>query len=148
MSETNTASGSYNMNNALNTFLQSQISDIVGKSMDINLGVETLDDDRGRHTDYNFQFARRFWNNRVRIVVGGTVSTGNKAMLNESFIDKVSIEYRLDNSGTRYIRLFHDRNYESVLEGEVVETGVGLVLHRKVDRLSDLFLFKKKRNEN
>ena len=148
MSETNTASGSYNMNNALNTFLQSQISDIVGKSMDINLGVETLDDDRGRHTDYNFQFARRFWNNRVRIVVGGTVSTGNKAMQNESFIDKVSIEYRLDNSGTRYIRLFHDRNYESVLEGEVVETGVGLVLHRKVDRLSDLFLFKKKRNEN
>ena len=69
-------------------------------------------------------------------------------MQNESFIDKVSIEYRLDNSGTRYIRLFHDRNYESVLEGEVVETGVGLVLHRKVDRLSDLFLFKKKRNEN
>jgi hypothetical protein len=111
------------------------------------LGVETLDDDRGRHTDYNFQFARRFWNNRVRVVVGGTVSTGNSAAQTESFIDKVSIEYRLDNSGTRYIRLFHDRNYESVLEGEVVETGVGYVLHRKLDKLSDLFLFKKKKDE-
>lgn len=144
MSETNTAGGTYNVNNALNNFLQSQIADIVGKSMDVNFGVETLDDDRGRHTDYNFQFARRFWNNRVRIVVGGTVSTGRSAAQTESFIDKVSIEYRLDNSGTRYIRLFHDRNYESVLEGEVVETGVGLVLHRKLDKLSDLFLFKKK----
>ena len=147
MSESNTASGAYNVNNALNTFLQSQISDIVGKSMDFDLGVETLDDDRGRHTDYNFQFARRFWNNRVRVVVGGTVSTGNSAAQTESFIDKVSIEYRLDNSGTRYIRLFHDRNYESVLEGEVVETGVGYVLHRKLDKLSDLFLFKKKKDE-
>ena len=102
----------------------------------------------GKRTDYNFQFAKRFWNNRFRIVIGGTVSTGNTAQQDETFIDNVSIEYRLDNSGTRYVKLFHDKNYESVLEGEVIETGVGIVLRKKVTNLGELFIFKKKKGDD
>ena len=56
-----------------------------------------------------------------------------------------SLEYRLDRTGTRYVRLFYDKNYESVLEGEITETGVGLVLRKKLDKLSELFIFKKKK---
>jgi hypothetical protein len=142
-------SGSFNVNNALNTYLQNEISNIAGKTLDISLGMETVDggDDGGKRTDYNFQFAKRLWNNRFRIVIGGTVSTGNTANQNESFIDNVSIEYRLDTSGTRYVKLFHDKNYESVLEGEIVETGVGIVLSKKVAKLGELFIFKKKEEE-
>lgn len=33
----------------------------------------------------------------------------------------------------------------SVLEGEITETGVGLVLRKKLDKLSELFIFKKKK---
>ena len=46
---------------------------------------------------------------------------------------------------SRYVRLFYDKNYESVLEGEITETGVGLVLRKKLDKLSELFIFKKKK---
>ncbi len=66
----------------------------------------------------------------------------------ESFIDNISVEYRLDNTGTRYVRLFHNKNYDNILEGEVIETGVGLILRRKVDRLSELFIFKRKKKES
>ena len=143
------STGGFNMNNALNSFLQSQISNVVGQSMDINLGMESRNDaDGGRGTDYNFQFAKRFWNNRFRIVIGGTVSTGNAAQKDETFIDNVAIEYRLDDSGTRYVKLFHDKNYESVLEGEVIETGIGVVLRKKVSNLGELFIFKKKKKDN
>ena len=45
----------------------------------------------------------------------------------------------------RYIRLFHNKNYESVLEGEITETGIGLVLRKRIDRLSELFIFRKKK---
>ena len=38
-----------------------------------------------------------------------------------------------------------NKNYESVLDGEITETGVGLVLRRKMDRLSELFIFKRKK---
>ena len=103
------STGGFNMNNALNSFLQSEISNIAGKALDISLGMETVDnaEDGGKRTDYNFQFAKRFWNNRFRIVIGGKVSTGNTAQQDETFIDNVSIEYRLDNSGTRYVKVFH-----------------------------------------
>ena len=58
------------------------------------------------------------------------------------------MEYRLDDSGTRYIKLFHNKNYESVLEGEIIETGAGIVLRKKVSRLGELFIFRKKRRNN
>jgi hypothetical protein len=143
------STGGFNMNNALNSFLQNQISNVVGQSMDISLGMESTNDaEGGRGTDYNFQFAKRFWNNRFRIVIGGTVSTGNAAKKDETFIDNVAIEYRLDNSGTRYVKLFHEKNYESVLEGEVIETGLGVVLRKKVSKLGELFIFKKTKDED
>ncbi len=142
------ATGGFNVNNALNSFLQNQISNIAGQALDINLGMETVDNEGGgSRTDYNFQFAKRFWNNRFRIVIGGTVSTGSNAQQEETFIDNVSIEYRLDNSGTRYVKLLHDKNYESVLEGEIIETGIGVVLRKKMSRLGELFIFRKKKKE-
>ena len=143
------STGGFNVNNALNSFLQNQISNVVGQSMDVSFGMEsTTDAEGGRGTDYNFQFARRFWNNRFRIVIGGTVSTGNTAQKDDMFIDNVAIEYRLDNSGTRYVKLFHETNYESILEGEVIETGLGVVLRKKVSKLGELFIFKKKKNKD
>jgi len=143
------ATGGFNVNNALNSYLQNQISDIAGQTIDINLGMESVDDAEGnKRTDYNFQFAKRLWNNRVRIVIGGTVSTGNTAQTEETFIDNVAIEYRLDDSGTRYVKLFHEKNYESVLEGEVIETGLGVVLRKKVTKLGELFIFKKKKDND
>ena len=32
----------------------------------------------GKRTDYNFRYAQRFFNNRVQVVIGGTISTGNE----------------------------------------------------------------------
>lgn len=143
------STGGFNVNNALNSFLQSEISNIAGKALDINVGMETVDnaDTGGKRTDYNFQFAKRFWNNRFRIVIGGKVSTGSTVQQDETFIDNVSIEYRLDNSGTRYVKLFHDKNYESVLEGEIIETGVGIVLRKKMSNLGELFIFRTKKKD-
>ena len=57
------------------------------------------------------------------------------------------MEYRLDNSGTRYIKIFHDKNYENVLDGEVTETGVGIVLRKKISKLSELFIFRNKKKK-
>ena len=39
--------------------------------------------------------------------------------------------------------LYHDKNYESLLEGEITETGAGIVLRKKMLHLRELFIFKK-----
>lgn len=151
LTESNMSSGKgFNTNNVLNSFLQKEIQDIAGsalKTVDINFGMETTNEEETgtSRTDYNFQFAKRFWNNRFRVVIGGKISTGNDVQQDESFIDNVSLEYRLDNSGTRYIKLFHDKNYESILDGEVIETGAGIVLRKKISRLGELFIFRNRK---
>lgn len=140
-----------NMGAALNSFLQSEINSIAGsalKTVDITLGVDTYDangDGSGNRTDYSFRFAKRFYNDRIRVIVGGRISTGENVNNGQAqpFIDNISVEYRLDGTGTRYIKLFHDKNYESLLEGEITETGAGIVLRKKMRYLRELFIFRK-----
>ncbi len=149
----NSAGGTNNMNmgNALNSFLESEINSIAGdalKTVDISVGVDTYESDPaaggGQRTDYSFRFAKRFYNDRIRVVIGGKVSSGD-VQQQESFIDNVSFEYRLDQAGTRYVKLFHDRNYESILEGDIMETGAGIVLRKKMLYLRELFNFRRKK---
>lgn len=153
MSESNTGGKGFDTNSMLNSFLQSEINKIAGnalKTIDINFGMETTDEGAtgNTRTDYNFQFAKRFWNNRFQVIIGGKISTGNDVQQqDESFIDNISLEYRLDNSGTRYIKIFHDKNYESILDGEVIETGAGIVLRKKVSKLSELFIFRSRKKK-
>lgn len=148
--ETMLSGSGFKANNALNAFLQSEIQNIAGsalKSIDINLGVESGTSQTGTSTtDYSFQFAKRFWGNRISVIIGGKVSTGADATNSaESFINNVSVEYRLDQGATRYVKVFYDRDTQDPLEGQLTKTGAGLVLRRKTDRLGELFIFKKKK---
>lgn len=145
-----------NMGSALNSFLQSEINNIAGsalKTVDITLGVDKYDDNGadggGERTDYSFRFAKRFYNDRIRVIIGGRLSTGEGVNNGQAqpFIDNISVEYRLDGTGTRYIKLFHDKNYESLLEGEVTETGAGIVLRKKMRYLKELFIFRKNKTK-
>lgn len=143
--------GGFNTTNALNSFLNSQISQITGKALstiDLSLGVQNTNTASGSiTTDYSFRFAKRFWGNRISLIVGGKVSSGSEAEnTGQSIIDNVSIEYRLDKSATRYVTVYYDNNYESILEGRVTEMGAGLVLRRKTTRLGELFLFRREDN--
>lgn len=153
MGDSSAGGKGFDTNSMLNSFLQSEINKVAGsalKSIDINFGMETTDESGtgNTRTDYNFQFAKRFWNNRFQVIIGGKISTGNDAQQqDESFIDNISLEYRLDNSGTRYIKIFHDKNYESILDGEVIETGAGIVLRKKVSKLGELFIFRSRKKK-
>lgn len=133
--------------NALNMFLQSSIQSIAGnalKTVDVNFDVgSNTTASGGTTTDYSFQFAKRFWGDRIAVILGGKVSTGADASNTAaSIIDNISVEYRLDKGATRYIRLFYDRSAHDALEGTLMETGAGLVLRRKTNKLGELFLFK------
>lgn len=144
-----TSGESLSMGTALNSVLQSQINALAGSTMknaNFSMGIENRTDGAGSTlVDYSFRYSQRFFNDRVQINIGGKVTTGNNATNNaESFIDNVSLEYRVDKSGTRYLRAFHNKNYEDLLDGEVTETGVGVLFRKKMDSLSELWIFGKK----
>lgn len=137
---------SFSMNDALSSFLQSEINNISNsalRTLDLSVGLDNTTDAAGTlHTDYTFKFAKRFWNNRVRIVVGGKVSSNQASA--ENLFDNVAFEYRLDRSANTNLRLFYDRATYDFLEGYVGQYGVGIVWKRKLQSLTDLFRFKKK----
>ncbi len=138
-------------NNALNNFLQNEINNIAGQAfasaVDVNVGMEqSMRDDGTTRTDYAFKFSKRFFSNRLNVIVGGRVNADGSTQANESgaYIDNVSLEYRLDNGGTRYVRLYHEKNYDNLIEGELTENGASIVLRKKLDKLSDLLIWRKK----
>lgn len=139
----------FSLNSALNSFLQSEISNITGnalKSMDLSIGMDnTTGSDGQLHTDYSFKFAKRFWNNRLSIVVGGKLSSSAQENRenNSTFFDNVSMEYRLDNTAMRYVKLFYDKSSFDLLEGQITQYGGGFVIKKKAQKFSDLFHFGK-----
>lgn len=141
--------GSLTVSNALTSFLDSKINDIAGdamKNVSINVGIADVENSEtgGSYMNYSFSFAKRFWNDRLTIIVGGEVNSGDSPESNQDFINNVSLEWKISNNGNRYLRLFYDKNYESILEGEITETGVGYIYKRKLGSLDELLDFKKK----
>ena len=141
--------------NALNGFLEEEINKIAGNALstmvDLSVGLDqTVREDGSKRTDYSFKFSRKFFSDRLNVVIGGKVSSdNNNAVHNESgaYIDDVSLEWRLDNGGTQYIRLFHEKDFSNLIEGELDKNGAGVVLRKKVDKMSDLIIWKKKKEE-
>lgn len=141
----------FSMNSALSAFLNSQINSISGnalRTLDLSFGMDNSTGSDGEiHTDYSFKFSKRFWNNRLRIVVGGKVSSGATVPnQNDSFFDNVTFEYRLSQNSNKYLKFFYDRDSYDWLEGYVEQFGAGFMYRRKLQNLTDLFRFKRSKN--
>ena len=141
------STGSFSMNSALSSFLNSQINSISGsalRTLDLQFGMDNSTDATGQtHTDYSFKFAKRFMNNRLKIAVGGKVSTGAELQQrNNSFFDNVSLEYRLDNSANKYVSLYFQNNVYDWLDGYTQKYGGGFIWRRSMNRFLDIFKFK------
>ncbi len=141
--------GSFSMNSALSSFLNSEINNITGnalRTLDLSFGMDNSTDATGNtHTDYSFKFAKRFMNNRLKITVGGKVSTGAEIQeRNKSFFDNVNLEYRLDDTANKYLSLFFQNNSYDWLDGYTQKYGGGFIWRRSLQRFSDIFRFKDK----
>ena len=141
------------VSNALSSFLDAKINDLAGtamKSVSVNVGINDAEDAETGSTykNYSFSFKKRFLNDRLTVVIGGEVNSGDHPTTNDSFINNVSLEWKISDSSNRYIRLFYDKNYESLLEGEIIETGIGYVYKKKLQNLRELFTFKRKNKKS
>ena len=145
LAENNTSS--FTMNSALSAFLQSEINNIAGsalRTLDLSVGLENSTDETGHiRTDYAFKFAKRFWNNRLSISVGGKISTGSDVSgQNNTFFDNVELQYRTSDTSNQYLQLFYKRAVYDFLEGYVGEYGAGYLWKRKLQNFKDIFKSK------
>lgn len=134
--------------NPLYSFLTSKLNTWAAnniRGVDISFGIDqydkTLDGSTSTTTSYSYRVSKTLFNDRFKIVVGGNYSTDANSDENfsQNLINDVSFEYMLNKSGTMYVRIFRHTGYESILEGEITQTGVGFVLKRKLNSLWELF---------
>lgn len=138
--------------NSLYSFLTSQLNSFLAdnvKGVDISLGVDQyqtgVDGNMSTNTSYSYQVSKSLINNRFKIIVGGNYSTDASADENfqQNLISDIAFEYILKQTNNMSLnaRLFRHTGFESVLEGEITETGVGMSLKRRLAYFSELFNF-------
>lgn len=147
----NTKTNSNNLaQSALYSFLTSQINSWAAnniRGVDLSFGVNQYDQTRNGENhqtmSYSYQVSKSLFNNRFKIVVGGNYSTDASADENfsQNLLSDVAFEYMLKqtNNMSMLVKLFRHNDFESILEGEVSEMGVGFVMKRKMSDLKRFF---------
>ena len=141
-----------NISNPLFSFLQARLNSWAAETLpgiDLSFGINqySRQNTGGTETSYSYRLAKSLFNDRFKIVVGGEYSTevtDQEGIANNLFND-ISLEYYLNDTGNRYLRLFRKLSTENVHEGQVTKTGVAYVLKRKLTNLKNLFKFKHSR---
>ncbi|MDE7349602.1 MAG: translocation/assembly module TamB [Muribaculaceae bacterium] len=131
------------LTSTLNSFLANNV-----KGVDINLGVDQYqtgtNGNTSTNTSYSYQVSKSLLNNRFKIIVGGNYTDGSA---NENFeqnlISDIAFEYILKQTNNMSLnaKLFRHTGFESVLEGEITETGVGLNLRRRLAYFTEITHF-------
>lgn len=140
------------VNSQLYSFLTSRLNAFAAntiKGVDINFGVDQYEQGTNGNTStttsYSYQVSKSLINNRFKIVVGGNYSTDASADENfeQNLISDIAFEYILRQTNTMSLnaRLFRHTGFESILEGEITETGVGLSLRRRLAYFTEITHF-------
>lgn len=149
------SSGNFSGNMAF-SFLESMVnrwaaSNISG--IDLSFGIDqydrTVDGTTSTTTSYSYKVSKSIFDDRFKIVVGGNYVSDASAEDNlaQNLLNDVSFEYKLNKTGTTYVKLFHHKEYESILEGEITETGAGFVWKRKIGGWKDMLRFLRPRKK-
>lgn len=97
----------------------------------------------GARTDLNVGLSKSFLDGRITISVGRNFVLENAAQSatrnpNEVF-DNLSVNYALTRDGRYVLRAYRNNDYQAVLDGYVIETGVGFIITVDYNTLSEMF---------
>ena len=143
---------------SVSKFLSSALDNIAAdlfKGLDINLNLNSYKDytsgDAQQKTDLNVAVTKSFVNDRLSISVGknfgieGQDASAKAAQQKGSgFLPDVTVNYKLTQDGKYMLRAYKKTQFEVILDGYVIETGVAFIVTMDYDKFRDLFGKKNK----
>ena len=122
-----------------------QLSSKVIPGMELNFDIQSYDDyqsgqAQGR-TQVEIGLKKQLFNERLSVQIGGRVDVeGEKARQNSasSIASDVTVEYKLTNEGNLRLKAFRHNQYEGAIEGQLVETGAGVIYLRDFNKWKEL----------
>jgi translocation and assembly module TamB len=117
------------------------------QGVDINVDLATAQDysTATERTDLNVAFSKRFLNDRLSVTVGKsfTVEGDNAGVktqnANQGFIPDISTTYKLSRDGRYMLKVYQRNQYEAILDGYFIETGVSFSLVMDYNKFREIF---------
>jgi hypothetical protein len=124
------------------------------KGVDVNVGLESGQDystgAAENRTQLQVALSKSLFDERVTVQVGGNVDLeGPRSQQNSlnSFAGDIKVGYKLTEDGRWQMQVFRQSAYEGVIEGDLTETGVGLVFTIDYDKLVGLTIKPDRENK-
>ncbi len=136
-----------NLNQALSDQLNMLSSKILGESgVQLNFQVDSYTDYQGEspqdRTQLDINAQKAFLEDRLVVQVGSEVDIqgGNQPGQETSpVIGNVSIAYLLDKNGTWRLKGFRRNQYENVIDGQLIVSGIALIFTKEFNKFKNLF---------
>ena len=139
---------------SVSKILTEQLNKLAGSliaGVDINFDVNSEDDyttgQRTDRTDFNVSLSKRLLNNRLKVSVGSNYELEGPQQSqqnNSNLIGNITVDYYLSQDGSYLLRGYRKNDYDYVLEGQVVETGLKFIISADYNKLKDLLRKKRK----
>jgi len=139
--------------NSVSSLLSDQLNRLAGNligGVQLNFNLTSGEDySTGvaqNRTDLNVGLSKQFLNDRVGVTVGNNFNLEGQNEPGQKTTDiagSVSVNYKLTKDGRYMVRVYR-RDEFIVIEGEVVETGVGFTITYDFNRFKELFVKKTK----
>ena len=136
-------------------FLSAQLNQLSSKlipGMELNFDIQSYDDyqtgqAQGR-TQVEIGVKKQLFNERLSVQLGGAVDVeGARAQQNSvsDITSDVTLEYKLTKDGRFRMKGFRHNQYEGAIDGQLVETGIGVEFVRDFNRWDRIFKSRKSR---
>jgi hypothetical protein len=100
------------------------------KGIDLDLGLQsgynTTND--FRNTNLNLGVSKKLANDRISISVGKNFELENKDLKSDEIFDNIEVNWQITKDGRYRLKVFRKNLNQMVIEGSVVETGVGFII--------------------
>ncbi|MFO7722765.1 MAG: translocation/assembly module TamB domain-containing protein [Bacteroidales bacterium] len=147
--QTSSGGASMLVRTTVSNYISSQLNRLSAKALpgtELNFDVQSYDDyqtgeAQGR-TEVELGIKKQLFKERLSIQVGGAVDVeGERARENSAseITSDVTVEYKLTKDGRYRLKGFRHNQYEGIIEGQLVESGVGFVYVLDFDRWKELF---------
>ncbi len=120
------------------------------KGVELNFDIDASDDyttgERQNRTDLNVGLSKKLLNDRLTVTVGSNFEIEGPQNSNQSannIAGNVALDYRLSEDGRYMLRAYRKNDYQGVIDGYVVETGVGFIITVDYNRFREIFRKRK-----
>lgn len=135
---------------SVSRILSDQLNNLAGniiQGVDINFNLVSSDDyttgELRNRTDLNVGISKQLLNDRLKVTIGNNFELEGPRNANQGssgIVGNVALDYQLTRDGRYMLRAYQKNVTDAVVEGYVVETGVGFIISMDYNRFRELFM--------